>query len=270
MRHSKLIKYLNQILFIIICLVLIFLGNGFYEKALINKKIEDFKARAVYIGDDKIRANVYYYKVLKKYDYEDTSRNTFDIQRRIIGSKTDIIITNRNPMRGVLILDPIVGFLAHNFFLGHSTINSTDDGSKIIEVLGNTGNPEWDRVLENYNDWMLIEDSLQEKSESPIIIGLRVKGTTASQRDKMIEYARKQIGKGYNYTFLFNRINTFYCSDLVSRSIKHGGINVNYDHFVTTGNDMILSKNTYIFFLRETIIVDGEKIFNVYFLDDEL
>jgi len=114
-----------------------------------------------------------------------------------------------------------------------------------------------------------VEDRLGDKSVSPIIIGLRVKNTTEEDRNKIIEYADAQLDKGYNYTFIFNRENTFYCTDLVSRSVKNAGININYDHFATTGNDMIISKNTYIFFLRETVIVDGEKVFNVYFLENE-
>lgn len=268
--YRRIISFFKYTLLIILGLVLIFFTNGFYEKALVNKKLEDFKSRAVFIGKDELRENVYYYKVAKEYDYEDVSRNTFDISTRIIGSKTDIIITNRNPMRGVAILDPLVGFLSKNFFIGHATINSTDDGSKIIEVLGNASTPDNNKVVESYNDWMIVEDSLKEKSESPIIVGLRIKNTTSSMRDEIIDYARMQIGKGYNYSFVFNRHNTYYCTDLVSRSVKHAGININYDYFATTGNDMILSNNTYIFFLRETIIVDGVKIFNVYFLESEL
>lgn len=268
--YKMIFNFLKITLLTFLALGLIFFTNGFYEKALVNKKIEDFKNRAVFIGKDEIRENVYYYKVIKEYDYEDVSRNTFDINTRIIGSKTDIIITNRNPMRGVTFVEHLVDFLSKNFFVGHATINSTDDGSKMIEVLGNASIPENNRVVESYNDWMYIEDTLKQDSESPIIIGLRIKNTTSSIRDEIIDYAKMQIGKGYNYSFVFNRHKTFYCTDLVSRSIKQAGINVNYDYFATTGNDMIVSNNTYIFFLRETVIVDGQKIFNVYFLETEL
>lgn len=266
---KKFLRFIKHTLLIILGLGLIFFINGFYEKAIINNKIEDFKARAEYIGPDENLKNVHYYRVKKEYDYEDVSRNTFTIDERIIGSKTDVIITNRNPMRGVAVLDPLVGFLSKNFFVGHATINSRDDGRMMYEVLGNASTPEYNKVVESLNDWMMVEDQLQEKSESPIIIGLRIKNTTEEDRDKMIEYANNQLGKGYNYTFLFNRHHTFYCTDLVSRAAKHAGININYDHFATTGNDIIVSKNTYIFFLRETIIVDGEKVFNVYFLEQE-
>ena len=33
---------------------------------------------------------------------------------------------------------------------------------------------------------------------------------------------------------------------------------------------MMVSKNTYIFFLREVIYEDGKPQFNVYFLEDEV
>ena len=269
MRSRKLTKIFINTILVIIGLAIIFTVNGYYEKVIINSQIDSFKDRAEYIGEDPYRENVHYYKVPKKYDYEDTSRNTFDVNTRIVGSKTDVIITNRNPMRGVDILDPMVGFLANNFFVGHSSMNTTDDGKRMIEVIGNSGTPENNTVVETYNDWISTEDRLGSKSVSPIIIGMRIKDTTEEQRDKMVEYAYDQIGKGYNYTFIFNRANTFYCTDLVSRAAKHAGLHINYDHFSTTGNDMIISKNTYIFFLRETVIVNGEKIFNVYYLDNE-
>src|SRR5690554_6976197 len=262
---KKFLRFIKHTLLIILGLGLIFFINGFYEKAIVNDKIEDFKARAEYIGPDENLKNVHYYRVKKEYDYEDVSRNTFTIDERNIGSKTDVIITNRNPMRGTPVLDPLVGFLASNFYVGHSSMNSVDDGSRMYEVVGNSGTPGKNVVIEGTNDWYrYIEDI-----ETPVIVGVRIKDTTEEQRDKMVEYADQQLGKGYNYSFIFNRANTYYCTDLVSRSAKYAGLNINYDHFATTGNDMIISKNTYIFFLRDIVYEDGEPVFNIYFLENE-
>lgn len=266
MLNRKLIRLLRNIFLIIISLTIIFLVNGFGEKIFVNKKIQEFKSRAIYVASDP-NLKTHYYKVLAKYDYEDTTRNIFDQENRIIGSKTDIIITNRNPMRDNPTLNIPIGFLATNFYVGHATINSTDSGDRMYEVLGNSITPEENQVIESSNDWLIIEDYLKERSESPNIIGLRVKNTTEDQRNKVVEYLKKQEGKTYNFTFLFNRHNTFYCTDLVSRAFKHAGINVNYDYLATTGNDIIMSKNTYIIFYRETLIVNGKKEFNIYYLE---
>lgn len=266
MINKKVLKIFVNTLLIIIGLAIIFITNGYYEKAIIINQIEDFKERAIYVGEDPIQKNVHYYKVSKEYEYEDVSRYTFDINsKRNIGSKTDVIITNRNPMRGTPVLDPLVGFLASNFYVGHSSMNSVDDGSRMYEVVGNSGTPGKNVVIEGTNDWY----SYIEDIETPVIVGVRIKDTTEEQRDKMVEYADQQLGKGYNYSFIFNRANTYYCTDLVSRSAKYAGLNINYDHFATTGNDMIISKNTYIFFLRDIVYEDGEPVFNIYFLENE-
>ena len=265
MLFKKFIKISINTLLVIIGLTLIFLINGHTEKFIINRQINEFKERAVYVGEDPNLINVHYYKVSKKYDYEDNSRNTYTTTTRIIGSKTDVIITNRNPMRGVVGLDPLVGYLASNFFVGHSTMNANDQGTLMYEVVGNSTTPEENAVIKSSNDW----SSYLKDTQSPIIVGVRIKDTTSEQRDKMVEYASMQVGKGYNYTFLFNRENTYYCTDLISRAAKYAGLNINYDYFATTGNDMIISKNTYIFFYRDIEVVDGKNIFNVYYLENE-
>jgi hypothetical protein len=267
MWREKLQKFLVRTLLIIIAIIVIFIVNGYFEKVIVVNEIEDFKSRAEYIGIDPIYSNIHYYKVEKKYDYEEISRHTFDLSdKKYIGAKTDILVTNRNPLRGVSVLEPLIGYLSLNFFVGHASINSTDDGAYMYEVVGNSDIIEENQVIESMNDWVFYLRDI----ESPIIVGLRIKDTTAEQRNKMIEYTAAQTGKGYNYTFLFNRNNTFYCTDLVSRAVKYAGININYDYFTTTGNDMMVSKNTYIFFLREVIYEDGKPQFNVYFLEDEV
>lgn len=268
MFYKKMIKTLLYSLIIILSLALVFLINGYFEVVIVNNRINNFKERGVYqYTDDYIKT--YYYKVPKIYEYEDISRNIFDFDNRWIGSKTDIIITNRNPMRDNPTLAGIIGFLSTNFYVGHATINSNDSGSRMYEVVGNYSEPEDNVVRESFNSWLTVEEALQDAGDSPMIIGLRIKGTTEEDRDKMIEYAENQEGKPYNFSFLFNRHKSFYCTDLVSRSTRSAGINVNYDYLATTGNDIIVSPNVYIIFIRETIVEDGVKKYNIYYLDDK-
>ena len=268
MLYKKIIKITLSTLIVILSLALVFLVNGYFEVIIVNNRIDNFKDRGVYqYSDDNIKTS--YYKVPMKYEYEDVSRNIFNFDSRWIGSKTDIILTNRNPMRENPALAGIVGFLATNFYVGHATINSNESGSRMYEVVGNSTKLEDNVVRESFNSWLTVEEALKDKGDSPMIIGLRIKGTTEEDRDKIIEYAENQEGMPYNFSFLFNRHKSFYCTDLVSRSTRNAGINVNYDFLATTGNDIIVSPNVYIIFIRETIIEDGIKKFNIYFLDDK-
>jgi uncharacterized protein YycO len=237
---------------------LVFLINGTFEKVLVQERISEFKERSQFTKQD---GNTYYYRVQPEYDYEDISRNVYNFDFQYIGSTGDIIITDRNPMRDTPLEIPI-GFLSKNYYVGHATIVSSDDGSMIYEVLGNSGNPETDIVQETHNTWVT-----GDVGDTPVIMGLRIKNTTAKQRNDMIGYARSKEGFPYNFTFLLNRTASYYCTDLVSRAVYSAGINVNYDYLATTGNDMIASTNVYIIYLREkTITETGETRYNVYYL----
>lgn len=255
---KRLYGFCRCLAIVILCMGIVFLVNGTFEQILVQERISEFKDRGVF---EKQEDDTYYYRVLPEYDYEDISRNIYNIDSQYIGSTGDIIITNRNPMRETPLELPI-GFLSENYYVGHATIVSSDDGSRIYEVLGNSGNPETDTVQETQNTWVK-----GDMGDTPVIIGLRIKNTTTKQRNDMIEYAKSKKGYPYNFSFLFNRSSSYYCTDLVSRAVYSAGINVNYDYLATTGNDMIVSKNVYIIFLREkTVTETGETRYNVYYL----
>lgn len=247
-------------------MLLIFFINGFFEHFYVQDRIQKFKDRAVSepFADERI-ANTYYYRIEANED-EDISRNIFDFNTRVIGAKADIITSNRNPLRDFPAFSLLMKPLAYYFYLGHTSINSTEDGSMIIETLGNTA---WDTniVQESANTWVREEEYFPDDYSSPMIIGLRIKDTTSEQRDKMIDYAKSKLGAPYNFTFLFNRANSFYCTDIVSRAVAAGGVNINYDYLATTGTDILSSPNVYIIFIREVVVVDGVERYNIYYLD---
>jgi len=262
----KSVKFISRFLLALLICLFIFILNGAFEHFVAQDRIEEFKARAVGepVKDERI-PNTYYYRVPARED-EDTSRNIFNFQKRLIGAKADIITSNRNPLREFPILRELAAPFAKYFYLGHTSINSEEDGSRVIETIGNS---IWsnNKVRESSNTWLTSEESPGSEYSSPMIIGLRIKGTTAEQRDRMIDYARSKIGYHYNYTFLFNRANSFYCTDIVSRAVAAGGVNVNYDFLATTGTDILVSPNVYIFFLREVVIENGVERYNIYYLD---
>lgn len=269
----KKMKIIYRMIIIVLSLIIIFVVNGSVEYFIVQNKIDEFKSRAEPEPFDS-NGDTYYYIVLKKHDYEDASRNiiTFRNPRtgannietnQGLGSKTDIFITTRNPMRDVPELAGLMAPLSKYFYIGHATINISDNGRRVIEVFGNSDDPEDNVVSESNNTWHFCDEN------TPNLIGLRIKDTTSEQRDAIVDYAVSKIGYPYNYTFLFNRNKAYYCTDLVSRAASSAGININYDYLATTGNDLIASRNTYIIYYRELVYEKGLPRYNVYFLAGE-
>lgn len=251
--YMKVIKKLILILAIIISLFSVFMVNGIIESIYVNKQINEFKARGEYVFEDY---DTIYYQVKPKYDYEDASRpvmtSFFDHR---VGSTGDIFVTSRNPLPG----NPFMGWISNCTWVGHTGLVIDYYGNETVEVTGNLS-PDKNVVRTWENNWITADRGTDQ------IALLRIKNTTEEQREQMVNYALEKEGLPYNYTFLFNRAHSFYCSDLVSRAVASSGINVNYDYLATTGSDMIVSRNTYIVYYREKI---SEDMFAVYFLKAE-
>lgn len=255
---KKIKKNFMILLFVIGSMAIVFFVNGAIEYIAVRGIVNDFKSRGQLVYEDDTYS---YYQVIPVYDYElSDSRKVFNYNDsyKYIGSKGDILLTNRNPMRHVPIVNIIVGFMSKYFYVGHSTLNVNEEGSMVIESVGN-------QATKNGVDYY-INDWFYSSSQTPEIIGLRVKGINENDLDKVVEYAEDKLGYPYNFTFLFNRENSFYCTDLVSRSYKSANININYDHLATTGNDLIVSDQTYMIFYRELKWVNRRPHYNVYYL----
>lgn len=254
------------ILLVLFSMISIFIANGFIEKASVDNMIKDFKDRGVFvetIGDTN------YYKVLAN-DGED-GKNVFSIENgdNFIGTTGDIILTNRNPLRysNTIIIKHLVGFFAKNMFIGHASLNVTDDGGVLLEVTdhevdGYSNIEDNKGVKYSQNTWITEDDG------SPYIIGLRVKQIDDTIKANLVDFASNNIGKPYNKLFI-TRKDRYYCTDLVSRAYLDSGIKINYDGFFTTGNDMIVSGETYIIFIREKYIINDKEYYNIYYLQEE-
>lgn len=255
---NRIIKVLEYVLIFVLVCCSIFILNGTIEKIFVNKEIRDFKERGEYVGTETINGqNVKMYLVKAKYDYEDVSRPSFNkvekygVIKYYLGSKTDITITSRNPLRMVdsgLIRD-IAGFFSNNFYIGHATINITDDGSKYIESVGNLGSNNG--VLESYNSW--VDTEIRGGDDTNRIVGLRLKNTTEEIRDNIAKEVQSKVGLEYNFNFFIPKKDKYYCTDLISRTTKKYGIDINYDGMFSIGNDIILSKNTYLIFYIDRV-----------------
>lgn len=263
-----LIRVLISILFVLFIWGMLFVTNGLIEKKVVKEEINSFKERGTY--DKTIDINgqkVDMYKVFPLYDYEDASSFVFDnslTSKHYIGSKTDIILTNRNPLRmyQTAIVRDIADIAARNFYIGHATINLSDDGSEVIECVGNDEDNNGVRIVEQA--WIYTE--VRNGNDAQAIIGLRIKDITNETKEKICDGLRELEGKGYNYLLPFYVRNKYYCTDLISRVLYKEDINVNYDYFYTTGNDIIISSSTYLIFLCERI---EEGYFKIYYLCEE-
>lgn len=264
----KIVKIINVILLAFFLLFGIFLINGSIERVAVKKEINNFKKRAVY--EEKIIINgqdVHVYKVNVKYEYEDVNRPVFtrvvenNEVKYFIGGKTDITLTSRNPFRLIdsSFVQDVTGMFSNWLYIGHATMNTTDNGSHYIESVGNQ--KERNGVSEVESTW--IETELRSGVDTNEIICLRLKNTTPEMRDKMVEDLRSKIGLKYNYNFFINHRKKYYCTDLITRTTDKFGIDINYDGLLAIGNDIILSKNTYIIFFLERI---EKGVFHLYYL----
>jgi len=138
-------------------------------------------------------------------------------------------------------------------FGGHAGI--VKNQSLIIEAMGAGGQ---DYIESNYTDLL---------NEERTVIGLR---TSASyeERVRAVKNAETLIGKKYNYLFIFDTIDKYYCTDLCSRVYgKEFGMEYKFDTngFHVSCQDLIKAKETRISFVK---IVKDDKL-HIYYLKNE-
>lgn len=242
------------IMFIVLMFfVIVFIVDSVSESHEINKIVQEFKDRGqlVYETDTK-----HYYKVTKKYDYEDTSSPILrDYNSSHIGTIGDIYISNRDPL-GFFVLE----YISKKIYIGHSGLVYDKDATKTIEVVGNLDKK--DNVVKEWNNNWIYESS-------PNYIFLRVKGINEEKRKEIQAEYEKLKGQPFNYNFLCNNKNRHYCSEFVSYVYKQIGYNLNKDYYATTGADYIVDDDTYIIYYQETYIDNNIKHRNIYFLAGE-
>ena len=248
------IKKINiVIIYTLICILflsIIFLNDNINEKKKIDNEIIEFKSRGELIYQNDIYS---YYKVDKKYDYEDSSNivNTYD--DKFVGSTGDIYVTNRNPLPSFF----VTKWLSRLSYIGHCGIVYSDDGSKMVEIVGNKSRDEnVVRIVDN--EWLDID--------SPIYIIVRLKNIDDNLKNNIVNECDDLLGCRYNYLFLFKSKKRFYCTDLISHIYKKLDININKDGLFTTGNDIVENNNTYMIYYRERYVENGKVKYNVYYL----
>ena len=303
-------KIFSNIMKRIFMVILTFLVFSFiltsFENVEVRHAIRDFKNRAIFESEvvitlqSGIEETRRYYKVPREYDFEthDTRSVFYDgniIDREYLGQKGDIFVTQQSPFPTIPFVHQIMTF----YFGGHAAINNGNNqfiestgfpkpGESIIDIIKYQGDENHDFSvgvnLSNENYWLDPEFRSNQDEDYKTygtyyrkeFIGLRVKNITEPEIEQAVSYAQEQLNKRalYNFLFIFDKDNKFYCTDLVSRAYQSSLIDIrnqntfsrslNDDRFITTVNDLILSEDTYIIIYVE--VIDG--IPHIYYLED--
>lgn len=205
------------------------------ENICIQNRVKAFMAQGEY---EETIDNTIIYAVKSDFPVEETikiSETSIDL-----GMAGDMFIMPQSRIDVALFSDNFITYL----FGGHAGVNALDDyGNPIlIEAMG--GGAEEAYVLDTgYPDLY---------SEDRSVIGLRVKASYL-EREKAWKYAKTLVGKPYNYAFLFNTANSYYCTDLCSRIYGREAslpYQLDWNGFATSTQDLFLSKDTYISYFK--------------------
>ena len=259
-----------------------------------------FDSEVTFYGEDGIEETRRYYKVPRIYAYETSDKRSVFYDQNLnekeyLGQKGDIFVTQLSPFPTVPFVHQIMTF----YFGGHAAINNGNNkyieatgfprpGESILDIIRYQGDENHNFSvgvnLSSNNYWL--DPKFRSSEDQDFLaygnyyrkefIGLRVKNITDDQIDLAVSYAEEQLNKRalYNFLFIFDMQKKYYCTDLVSRAYQSALIDVknqktfsrslNDDKFITTVNDLILSKDTYITIYVEII----EGIPHIYYLED--
>lgn len=252
MKTKKKRIFLIILIVLLLLIALFFIEVGVKSKAC-DKEIEAFKERGEY---DCTIGTVEYYKVIKKYDYEDVeSRIVNKADDRYIGTTGDVYVLNTDPL-GTIFTEE----LSRKLWFGHSGIVYSSDAKKVIEVVGNVSKEE-NIVKEYYNDWY--EVNIKEFAV------LRVKGTNETDKENIKTWCDEQKGKKYNYFFVAHLKDAFYCLDIASRAYQEIGKDIDGNFNITLGSDMISDDDTYLIYYKEIVYGVDLLDYRVYYLCGE-
>ena len=244
MRLQRLIK----LIILILILMLLFLGFVDRKGNLCQDEITKFRERGVLIYTDE---DTEYYKVLKKYDYEDATLIIDDLYQTNIGTTGDIYL------RGS---DPVGFFFTKTIFRklesGHGAIVGDVSAHTIYEVLGNS-NKDSNKVLLKDNK------SIEANTEDDFV-AIRVKGINNDIKEALLKSLDEKVGSKYNYLIPFHVKNRYYCTDLISKSYSDVGVDIT-NAPITYGSEIINSENTYIIYYR----CKEKGVYKIYFLSGE-
>ena len=213
--------------------------------------VEQFKSKGVYNEEISSTYNKFY-----RIESDEEEKAFRIINNEVYpGFHADILVSTDATLINAFVSDFI------SFFAGGHAAICIDYSDKIevgnnmtIEASGVNGDDEAKVFNKNY--WVLPQVFDE-------VIGLRM-NMSNEEKDLFVDNAVDFIGYPYNYSFFFNTKKSIYCSDLISRSAKPLGFNLNKDNGATTIYDLIVSSDTYIFYYH---YIDNNGVKYIYYLD---
>lgn len=181
----------------------------------------------------------YYYAVYTDTLDEDTI--TFNqINEDLYGSPTlgapgDIFVMPQSRMEYFPFFSEFISYL----FGGHAGV--IVENKKLVEAMGGTSDQSYVYLMPT-----------DLYSEERTVVGLRV-NASFEERMQACDNARSLVGKRYNYWFVLNTKDSFYCTDVCSRIYgKEFGMNYNIDTngFHVSVQDLFRSNDTDITFVK--------------------
>lgn len=294
-------KKVASVLFIIIIgAVLYSFGISTFENAKVNSLIADFKSRGVLLTDEPTAVNKtlrYYYEVESdSYLDQETFLINESTNEFYLGNVGDIVVSRESPFPNIPIIHQFISY----YFGGHAAM--VTDVNKVVEIAGfpsgdekisdyifhkvqydDDGNPNHDfkgaTIFKTSN--YFLKNTRKENDPAykrygeyyrKNLITLRVNKSSEIERKEAVLNLEELIDKNaiYNFMFFLDTKEKYYCTDIMPRiydTIKddnnNSKYNLNDDGFITSVNDLILSKDTIITNYFE---VDKNGIEHIYYL----
>lgn len=196
--------------------------------------------------------NTYYYTVeCDDLDVEVINRNKINENLYGIpklGNTGDLFLMPQSRMEYFPFFSEFVSFL----FGGHAGV-VIDGGKRLIEAMGGS-----------IDDGFIYNEPADLYDEERTVVGLRV-DTSKETREQAAQNALSLVGKKYNYFYIFNTRNAYYCTDVCNRIYgKEFGMDYRIDTngFHVSLQDLFRSKDTYITFVKYK---QGDKTY-IYYL----
>ena len=243
MKRGKITAFVFEVIgSIVMCIFSYLFINASIQNIELLEEMKEF----ISCGELELEVgNVSYYAVYT--DELDSNTITFvqdengNYRRPILGNTGDIFIMPQSRMEFFPMSSQIISYM----FGGHAGI-IVDGGTALVEAMGGYGDES--DITQNVTDLF---------DEERTVVGIRVK---ASKTDRLVasENAKCLIGEKYNYSFIFNTKNSYYCTDICDRIYSEEfGLEYNIDEngFYTSVPDLLLSSDVEISFVK--YIKDG-------------
>ena len=238
MKIYKIVLFSFEMLFSLVFLIFTIM---FIVASIHNIKMtEDIKAFVDSAKFEYQDGNTYYYVVeTEGLDVPVLNFENSYFDTPTLGYTGDIFLMPQSRMDYFPLFPQFVSTL----FGGHAGVY-VDGGEQIVEAMGGTLAEAY--VFKYYNDTF---------DEERTTIGMRVKASL-EEREQAAKNAKSLVGKSYNYLFIFNTVDSYYCTDVCSRIYgSEFGMNYNIDTnwFHVSVQDLFRSNDTYITFVKYNV-----------------